>query len=333
MADVQGGSPRERVAVAVFDGVELLDVTGPVQVFSTADRLAPGPGRYRPVLVAERPGPVRSAAGPELVAQRSWNEPVGTLVVPGGLEAGADGVRPLLDGPLVELLARSGRGAARILSVCTGAHVLAAAGLLDGRRATTHWATAAALAAEHPRVRVTPDALFVRDGPVWTSAGVASGIDLALAVVALDRGPDIARRVAQWMVVHLNRPGGQSQFSAHLGPRVPLSDRLAGLLAWISADPTRDLSADALARRLGVGPRHLARLFRRELGATPAAHVERVRLQVALDLLVRTDMPLPGVATAAGFGSTTALHRCVVRRHGVSPGEYRRRFGAGPAAD
>ncbi|MGF7120655.1 putative intracellular protease/amidase [Rhodococcus sp. BE178] len=217
------------VAIAVFDGVEMLDVAGPMQVFGTAERVGRGSADYEVVLVAARRGFVRTSVGVPLVAERSWHDlgpEVGTLLVPGGLVVGAGGVRPLIDPELVE----SGGVARRIASVCTGAHIAAAAGLFDGRRATTHWSTADVLASEHPEVEVVADAIFVEDGPVWSSAGVSAGIDLALALVAADHGDDLARRVAQWMVVYLRRPGGQQQFSAYLGPprqRLPTSPRPA----------------------------------------------------------------------------------------------------------
>ncbi|RDI23149.1 transcriptional regulator GlxA family with amidase domain [Rhodococcus sp. AG1013] len=321
------------VAIAVFDGVEMLDVAGPMQVFGTAERVGRGSADYEVVLVAARRGFVRTSVGVPLVAERSWHDlgpEVGTLLVPGGLVVGAGGVRPLIDPELVAWLVESGGVARRIASVCTGAHIAAAAGLFDGRRATTHWSTADVLASEHPEVEVVADAIFVEDGPVWSSAGVSAGIDLALALVAADHGDDLARRVAQWMVVYLRRPGGQQQFSAYLGPPRSTSDRLGELLAWIPAHLVEDLSVEALARRVNVSPRHLARLFRDEAGSTPGAVVERMRIQAAVEQLVHTDAPLPTVAARAGFGSVAGLHRSFVRHHGLSPGEYRRRFTVRP---
>jgi transcriptional regulator GlxA family with amidase domain len=323
------------VAITVFDGVELLDVAGPIQVFSTAARLSRR-AAYETVLVGARRGFVRTAAGIPLVAERSWDElpaEVDTLLVPGGAVANADGLQPLIESELVTWL-RTDRvqSIRRLVSVCTGAHTLSAAGLLAGRRATTHWATAASLAAEHPDVEVVPDSIFVRAGTVWSSAGVSSGIDLALALVAADYGHDLARRVAQWLVVYLRRPGGQGQFSVFLEPRRSTSARLARVLAWIPGHLPGDLSVEALAGRVGVSPRHLARLFRDELGTTPGAYVERVRVQAAVDQLVQTDALLPTIAAAVGFGSTAPLHRAMNRHYGISPGEYRRRFGATEAA-
>lgn len=317
------------VAVAVYDGVELLDVAGPVQVLDTAARVSSDMAAYRPVLVAERAGFVRTAAGVPLVADRSWHDltTIDTLLVPGGLDPRAATLRPLVEPALVSWLrTEPARSAARIVSVCTGAHLLAAAGLLDGRRATTHWATAALLADDHESVEVVPDAIYVRDEPFWTSAGVSAGVDLALALVAADHGHDLARRVAQWLVAYLRRPGGQSQFSAFVRPHRSVPERIAELLTWIAQHPAEDLSVEALAERAGISPRHLARLFREQAGSPPASYVERVRLQAAIDRLVQTDAPLSAVSTAAGFHSVETLHRSFRRWYGVTPGEYRRRF-------
>ncbi|MFF5985506.1 GlxA family transcriptional regulator [Prauserella flavalba] len=335
-----GASPGRVVAIAVFDGVEMLDVAGPAQVFSTAERVSGGQAAYRPMLVGARRGPVRTAAGMRVVAERSWHEletEADTFLVPGGMRMRSGEPLPLVDPGLVTWLGSNGsRAAARLVSVCSGAHVLAAAGLLRGRRATTHWATAARLAAEHPHVTVEADSIFVRDGTVWTCAGGAAAIDLALAMVAQDYGHELARRVGQGLVVHLRREGGQTQFSGYLGPRGrSTSERLEELLAWIPSNLREELSVEALARRVNVSRRHFARLFRDEVGSTPASYVERVRVQAAIDQLVHTDSPLSTVAAMTGFGSPAALHRVFVRRHGLSPGEYRRRFAVslhGPAA-
>lgn len=218
------------VVMTVFDGVELLDVAGPLEVFSAADRLvnkdAPG---YKTLVAGPEPGLVRCAGGTSIAADVSWAElrgGIGTLIVPGGLAPGETEVKALQDESLVEWLATFvGRGAPRIASVCAGAHMLAAAGLLDGRRATTHWATARQLAADHPEVIVESDAIFLRDEHVWTSAGVSTGIDLALALVADDHDAELARRVARWLVMYMRRPGSQSQFSELLAHPRPLTPR------------------------------------------------------------------------------------------------------------
>lgn len=323
---------RHVVAAVAFDGVEALDIAGPLQVFSTATR-AHGAADYEVIVAAGCAGPVRTSGGLTLVAERSWAElgtEVDTLVVPGGLDHGTG--EPLVDPALVTWLRGFAHVPRRIVSVCTGAHVLAAAGILDGRSATTHWATAGALAAGHRDTAVASDAIFVQDGNVWTSAGVSAGIDLALALVAADHGDETARRVAQWLVVHLRRSGGQRQFSALLGPRRSVTGRLEGLLAWLPDHLVEDLSVERLAAQVNVSPRHLSRLLRDEIGTTPGALVERMRVQSAADHLVHSDSPLPTVARAAGFGSVSALHRAFARHYSTSPAEYRRRFASATAS-
>lgn len=332
-AALSAHSESRVIAIAAFEGVELLDVAGPMQVFSTASRAAEGVN-YEIVLVAAERGAVRTSCGTSLLAERSWTDlgaEVDTLIVPGSLRDSR--LTPLVDQALVERLHDLVSMPRRIVSVCTGAHILAAAGLLDGRTATTHWSTAGLLAAQYPGIRVTPDAIFVRDGPVWTSAGVSAGIDVALALLADDHGEETARRVAQWLVVHLRRSGGQRQFSALLGPRRSTSDRVAELLAWISDHLRDDLSVGALAKRMNVTPRHLSRLLNAETNTTPGTLVERARLQSAVDQLLHSDRPMTAVAAAAGFGSVASLSRAFSRAYNVSPTQYRRQFSTrqGPA--
>jgi transcriptional regulator GlxA family with amidase domain len=320
------------VVIAVFDGVELLDVTGPLQVFSAANRLmsrdVPG---YETLVAGPVPGLVRCAGGTSIAADVSWAElrrEIGTLIVPGGLVFDESEAKALQAESLVEWLATTpaGRGARRIASVCAGAHMLAAAGLLNGRRATTHWATVGQLAADHPEVIVEPDAIFVRDEYIWTSAGVSAGIDLALALVADDRGAELARRIAQWLVMYLQRPGGQSQFSELLAYSSATDAGIARLQAWIPDHLTEDLSNDALARRTSLSVRHFSRLFRRQVGVTPAQYVEAVRVEAAARQLVHTGHGLTTIANAVGLGSVETLHRLFKRRFGVTPGAYRERF-------
>ncbi|NRQ30874.1 helix-turn-helix domain-containing protein [Nonomuraea sp. NN258] len=324
------------VVITVYDGVELLDVAGPLEVFSTADRLLNGdPPGYRTLVAGPRAGLVRCAGGASIAADVAWEDlprEIGTLVVPGGLRFGAGGVQALVAEPLVGwLAARAARDAARIASVCAGAHLLAAAGLLDGRRATTHWATAAQLAAEHPEVRVEPDAIYVRDEHVWTSAGVSTGIDLALALVAHDHHAELARRVARWLVMYMRRPGGQSQFSELLAYPSATDAQVARLQAWIPGHLTEDLSNDALARRTNLSVRHFSRLFRQQVGVTPAQYVESVRLDAAARQLVHTGNGLKAIANAVGLGSVETFHRLFRERFGVTPAAYRERFTAGEA--
>ncbi|WP_433515649.1 GlxA family transcriptional regulator [Nonomuraea sp. CA-143628] len=319
------------VVVAVFDGVELLDVAGPLEVFSTADRLlnkdVPG---YKTLVAGPQPGLVRCAGGTSIAADVSWKElprEIGTLVVPGGLALDESGVKALEAESLVQWLAAPGaHGASRIASVCAGAHMLAAAGLLDGRRATTHWATAGQLAADHPEVTVEPDAIYVRDEHIWTSAGVSTGIDLALALVAHDHNAELARRVARWLVMYMRRPGGQSQFSELLAYSSATDAQIARLQAWIPDHLTEDLSNDALALRTNLSVRHFSRVFRQQVGVTPAQYVESVRVDAAARQLVHTGNGLRAIANAVGLGSVETLHRLFKQRFGVTPAAYRERF-------
>jgi transcriptional regulator GlxA family with amidase domain len=326
--------PPHIVVIAVVDGVELLDVAGPIEVFSTADRLlnkdVPG---YKTLIAGPRPGLVRCAGGTSIAADLSWKDlphEIGTLVVPGGLVFDESGVKALEADSLVQWLATpAAHGASRIASVCAGAHMLAAAGLLDGRRATTHWATAAQLAADHPEVTVEPDAIYVRDEHVWTSAGVSTGIDLALALVAHDHHAELARRVARWLVMYMRRPGGQSQFSELLAYSSATDAQIARLQAWIPDHLTEDLSNDALAFRAGLSVRHFSRIFRQQVGVTPGHYVESVRLDAAARHLLHTGNGLRTIANAVGLGSVETLHRLFKQRFGVTPAAYRERFTAG----
>lgn len=312
------------VLMVVFDGFQLLDLSGPADVFSSAALLGATPG-YRVEIAATAAGPVRSASGVEVVARHdlaSWNEPVDTLLVAGGLSSWA----ACADDALVGGIERVSGIAARTGSVCSGAFLLARAGLLEGRRATTHWAGGELLAREFPGVRTEPDRIYVQDGPVWTSAGVTAGIDLALAIVAADHGPELAREVARWLVVYLHRPGGQSQFSTPIAADPPKRDSLRALQVWLEENLAADLSLAALAERTGLSTRHFSRVFAEETGLTPARYVERVRIGAARRLLETTDQPLDRVAAAVGLGSPETLYRIFHRQLGIPPGEYRARF-------
>ncbi|MGN9779394.1 GlxA family transcriptional regulator [Micromonospora sp. H33] len=316
------------MVVPVYDGVDLLDVAGPVEVFTVADRLVGG-GRYEVVLAAAVPGRVRTFGGVLLVADRSLADlpsQVDTLLVPGGAEIAAAGrVVPVVDAAVVAAIRSLAAGARRVASVCTGAHILAAAGVLDGRRATTHWATAARLQADHPAVAVDADPVFVRDGEVWTSAGLSSGVDLALALVAEDCGDDVARAVARWLVVYLRRPGGQSQYSAVLARETAAPGPVRDLQRWIVEHLAEDLSVPALAARLSMSVRHFSRVFVRETGCTPAEYVAEVRWEAARRHLEQGEQPLPVVARVCGYGSVDSLQRAF-RARGTTPARHRAQF-------
>ncbi|CAL9644139.1 GlxA family transcriptional regulator [Streptomyces sp. enrichment culture] len=308
-----------RVVFVVFDGFQPLDLTGPHEVFD-------GAGGYACQVVAPRAGPVPSASGLLVHAAHGVADldPAGadTLVVVGG--RGVD--RACRDEELVAWVAAAAAGARRVASVCGGAFLLAAAGLLEGRRVTTHWARGEQLAREHPGVRVDCDPVFVRDGPVWTSAGVSAGMDLALALVEDDLGRDVAHAVARRLVLFLRRPGGQSQFSVALWSRQPATDPVRAAVAAIHADPGARHDIAALAARAGLSPRHLQRRFTAELGVPPAAYVERVRVEAARRALAEGDEPVEAIARGCGFATAETLRRAFHRRLGVAPSDYRARF-------
>lgn len=314
------------VVVVVFDGCALLDVAGPADVFRAATLLG-GRAGYRLVLVSPDGGPVRAENGIRLEVDASLRAAarraaVDTLLVVGGLgTAGFPDDRAVLGD-----LRRLSAAARRTTSVCTGSTVLARAGLLDGYRATTHWASCRQLQDDHPAVEVDGDAIYVRDRDRWTSAGVTAGIDLALALVEDDHGAELAHAVASWLVVFLRRPGGQSQFSAHMRTPPARTPALEELQRWLPDHLDEDLSVEALADRAGMSPRHLARLFRRDLGVTPAVLVESLRVEAAKLLLQSTDMPIAAIAQRVGFGRPETLHRAFQRRAQTTPGRYRQHF-------
>ncbi|MEU6040429.1 MULTISPECIES: GlxA family transcriptional regulator [Actinomadura] len=310
------------VLIVVYDGVQSLDVTGPAEVFDGAARLLRG--GYRVRLASPDGREVTTSSGLRLGVHTGLSAaaPLDTLVVAGGL---APDVSP--DGGLVAGVREAAAAARRVTSVCTGAFLLAAAGLLEGRRATTHWAYCDRLAAAHPGVTVAPDAIYVRDGPVVTSAGVTAGIDLALALVEEDHGAALAREVARWLVVFMQRPGGQSQFSRRARTRPVRREALRALLDHIAAEPAADLSLEAMAARLAMSPRHFSRVFAEQVGVSPGRYVEESRVEAARCLLETGDDGVDTVARLSGFGSAETMRRAFLRHVGVPPTAYRDRFG------
>ncbi|REK84415.1 helix-turn-helix domain-containing protein [Streptomyces inhibens] len=318
-----------RVVIAVFPDVDLLDVTGPAEVFALANRVTGGRAGYEVRLAGPEAGPVVTSAGVRLLADLAFAEvgaAVDTLLVPGAVDLKPDGPVARVDNTVVEWVKATAPHARRIASVCVGAHLLAAAGLLDGRRATTHWSTAAQLAAEHPQVRVDADPIFIRSGRVWTGAGISTCMDLTLALVAEDHGEELALAVARQLVVYLKRQGGQSQFSVPLS-RPPAARRdIDELRVFITEHLDDDLSATALAGRMCLSERHFARVFRQETGTGPAAYVEAARVEAARRLLEATDRPLEQIAATVGMGSVETLHRAFRKQISTTPAAYRRRF-------
>jgi transcriptional regulator GlxA family with amidase domain len=305
-----------RVGVLVFDGVTLLDVAGPVQVFTDADQGR----RYHVSIVGTSGGEVRTSSGVRLaVDEIAAGHGYDTLLVPG-----TDGP-PVNDPALVATVRRLAGVSGRVASICTGSFLLAEAGLLDGRIATTHWRYTGLLSRGYPAVTVEPDAIFVRAGTVFTSAGVTAGIDLALALVEDDHGPHLAREVARSLVMFMQRPGGQSQFSTRLDLPAVRAGPLRAVLDAVTGDPAAEHTVHSLARRAGVSTRHLARLFSQELGLSPSRFVEVARTELAQRLLV-TGVPVTAAAQASGFGSDETLRRAFLRHVGLTPAAYRARF-------
>jgi len=321
-------TPRQ-VAILVYPGVQSLDFAGPLEVFAGAQRLIEESDRrergYELKLLSVDGRPLETSSGLTVTPHASLASApakIDTLIVAGGhgcMEAAADRV-------LLEWISQVSAAARRTASVCTGAFLLAAAGLLDGRRATTHWASAAELAARYPTVDVDPEPIFLRDGPIWTSAGVTAGMDLALALVEEDLDRDAALAIARHLVLFLRRPGNQSQFSATLSAQAPAREPLREVQRYVLENPASELSVEALADRACMSPRHFARAFRAESGVTPARYVEQVRLEAARRRLEDTPEPIAAVALACGFGTPETMRRVFLRALEVGPAEYRRRF-------
>jgi transcriptional regulator GlxA family with amidase domain len=307
-----------RVVVVGFPECMSLDLVGPAEVFASA-------GAYEVEVVAPDPEPFFMTNGLQVVPAAGMDElhgTIDTLVIAGG-----QGTRRAATDPRVmEWTRGAANQSRRVTSVCSGAFVLAAAGLLDGRRATTHWQWCDTLAAMFPAVRVERDAIFVRDGNVYTSAGVTAGMDLALALVEEDLGAEVAREVAQQLVVFLRRPGGQSQFSAQIATPAAEREPLRAVQAWVAANVNADLSVPALAERATMSPRNFARAFRRETGMTPAAYVETIRVERARIALEGSDAQVESIAQHCGFGTVETMRRAFHRRLGVGPAAYRSRF-------
>jgi transcriptional regulator GlxA family with amidase domain len=307
------------VVIVIYDGVQSVDVSGPAEVFAAAG--------HDVTTVSTDGAAVRAMSGLTLLPDGDLDAvpgPIDTLVVAGG-----DGtVGALGDQRLIAWLAQAAARSRRVTSVCSGAFLLAAAGLLDGRRATTHWSVCHLLAELNPTVTVEADPIYVRDGNVWTSAGVTAGMDLALALVEDDHGRDAALAIARRFVLFLRRPGNQAQFSAQLAAQTAERDVLQETQAHIADHPGTDLSVEALAARAGMSVRNFARSFRAEVGITPARYVETVRVEAARRLLEETDAGVDTVAASCGFGTAETMRRAFLRAVHVPPTEYRRRFRA-----
>ena len=316
--------PEPRIVIVGFPGAQILDITGPLEVFSTASRFLSIP-TYSTQVVSIGGGPVLSTSGLEY-ATTPIGEVVGdvdTLIVAGG----RDFDQASNDAKLVDHIRRVARGSRRVTSVCSGAFLLAAAGLLDGRHATTHWADCAQLEKDYPHVSVEPDAIYVHDGNVWTSAGVTAGIDLSLALVADDHGRQAAAVVARQLVVYLRRSGGQAQFSAMLAAQSANEEPIRELLAWLPEHLTEDLSIPVMAARTHLSERQFSRTFKLDVGITPAEHVEAVRMEAACRLLETTLVTIEQIARTCGFGTPETMNRAFQRRLNTTPSDHRHHFG------
>jgi transcriptional regulator GlxA family with amidase domain len=303
------------IAVVLHPGFQLLDVAGPTTAFEIAERFQPG--SYEVRLLAPGGGDVESSSGVTVTTRPLRHGSIDTIIVSGGeiVRSAADAEK------IVTWLKRA--EARRIASVCSGAFLLAEAGRLDGRRATTHWGSTDQFRRRYPQVTLDPDRIFVRDGEIWTSAGITAGIDLALALVEDDLGSEIARHTAQQLVVHQRRPGGQSQFSGlvEMGGR---SGRFRELIEWIRANVSESLTVERLADRAAMSPRHFARAFTAETGTTPAKTVERFRLETARTAVESNDASFEQIAESAGFGDAGRMRRAFLRTFGLPPQSLRR---------
>lgn len=319
------------IVVLAFEGVQLLDVAGPVQTFASANEMAKDAAPYRIVVVSRRGGAVRTSAGLPLLTEplhRAIGKArIDTLLIPGG-----PGVHEALKDPwTIDWACKQSTAARRITSVCTGAFLLAETGLLNGRRATTHWRSCSRLQERYPDIHVDRDPIYVREGRIWTSAGVTAGIDLSLALIEEDLGRKIAMQVARNLVVFLNRPGGQSQFSAALEAQATAADgnapnHFAPLHGWIAEHLTGDLRVERLAEQAGMSPRTFARIYAARMGVTPARMVEKIRIEAVRRILEETDTPIKRIASDCGFGKEERLRRAFARQVGTTPAEYRARF-------
>lgn len=311
--------------ILAFDGVNLLDISGPLQAFEACEPHRGKPERYQTIVASVGGGEVQTSARMPIVTRKLADVEhlaFDTVIVPGGSPSG----RPAVPSDLVHWLARRASGTRRVCSICSGAFMLATAGLLDGRRATTHWRWARLLQEEHPTIRVEPDSIYINDGRMWTSAGVAAGIDLTLALIEQDYGHRVAIDAARRLVVFMKRPGGQAQFSVPLSFQSQKDDGFAELHAWIRQNLAADLKVERLAEQAGMSERSFSRVYTARVGHTPAKTVEAMRVEAACGLLESTQLALKQIAAVAGFGDEQNFRRVFVRRFGVNPIDYRRRF-------
>ena len=318
---------KKRIEFFLYAGMAALDVTGPVDVFHAANELLSRKGKglegYELIYSSLKPGPISTSSGLRFHADAcsgQWN--TDSLFVPGGMEAEAVSNDPVI----IQAINQAVQKAQRVASVCSGAFLLAAAGLLDGRRVTTHWLMADRLAELYPNIQVDPDAIYVQDGSIFTSAGVTTGIDLALALVEEDYGADLAIEVARMLLLYRRRPGNQSQFSSPLAMQTKASKRFAELFVWIEDHLDQSMTVERLAEQANMSPRSFARIFSAETGMSPGRFIEQLRIDRARELLETGAQGLECVARESGFGREERLRRAFQRRLGISPAQYRAHF-------
>ena len=320
---------RRRIGILIYRGVQALDVAGPMDAFASAT-VSGGAGERAPVyevFTVAASGRVRvSESGLTLKPQWTFESCPGldTLVIPGGFTLRDPGFASRL----VPWIAYSAKRTRRVAAICTGTFGLAATGLLAGRRVTTHWRYAAELSARYPELRVDANALFLKDGPFYTSAGITAGIDLALALIEEDAGRAVSLQVARELVVYLRRAGGQAQYSEPLEFETRSVGRFADISGWIAGNLHRNITTESLARRANLGPRQVTRRFKEMFGKTPADFVESLRMKEAQRRLVMSDSSIKGIAASLGYRSVHVLRRAFERNFGIAPSTYRRRFGA-----
>lgn len=322
-------SPR-RIAMLAFPAVQVLDVMGPLEVFSRTSRWLCDQGRstgpvYEVEIIGLEPGLLPTSSGLRLHADRGFAQVKGgldTLMIAGGV--GVAHYRA--HAPLLRWIRQQATKVRRLASICTGAFLLAEAGLLKGCRATTHWNHCATFARDFPDIQVEPDTIFVREGSLYSSAGVTAGMDLALALVEEDFGREVALAVARELVMFLQRPGGQAQFSAQLSVQMAEQEPLRELQVHIQEHPGEDLSVERLAKRVGMSPRNFARIFAQEVGMTPARFVASVRVETARRLLEESSESLDAICDLSGLGTPESMRRAFLRTLGIPPGQYRERF-------
>ncbi len=327
----KGRRTRKRIVVVTHKGSNTLEFIGPIYVFEEANFFLEYSNRtdigYDIEVVTTDPGPVFEVKGLKMMADKPFYELSGeidTLIV----QAVDEDEGTLANTEFIDWLADMSKRVRRVVSICVGTYFLAEAGLLDGKRATTHWAACTHFAKQYPNVRLEPEPIFVKDGDVYTSAGATSGLDLTVALVEEDFGHDLARRVAQGLVMYLKRPGNQSQFSVFTSRDFPKEERIRWVQNYISENPEADLSVEALARQASMSPRNFSRVFSNEVGLSPGKFVELSRLERARFLLEDTDLPLPDVADKCGYGTADGLRLAFNRHLDVSPREYRQRFSS-----